>query len=258
MDYCKKHNVYYVDDCPVCKQSIFYTMMGKSLYTIVDGLSPLLVWVIKLAVPVILFVIALSIVFAILKCAVLVPVNLGSVHIGYHYGIGQYFDNVGHFQDDSFMRLISSDSLFSTELKGTTKLKRGQTLEIKGYKRAIGITWVAVKLFKGEEAVYGYLKYNKDIGWNIWSINEPLGASNIEKPDNTENEKFLQMVDNSKNTIIAISKCNIRKKPSLKSDKVRLLNAGEEIEYSSLDSGWYKVKIDSVKFGFVKTDNVVE
>jgi len=265
MKYCKKHDFHYLEKCPQCNNNFFYGCMSDDAYRFLEGLGsilgilgPVFGFLLKICIPIIVFIIGISLIFGIVKTVILVPVNLGCVHIGYQYGIGQYLDNIGHFQDDSYMVLNQRDSLYTTELKGIEKLKRGQAVELKGYKRDGSVTWIAIKFYKGNEPVYGYLKHPKDIGWGIWTINEKLGNKEVELPGNTEKEKFLQKIDNSKNTVIAISNCNIRKLPNIKSEKIKLLNSGTEVEYLSLDSGWYKLKIDSAKFGYVKSENVYE
>lgn len=97
--------------------------------------------------------------------------NLISFDIVTTHGIGQFFKNNLHFHRDIICKTKQPFKVYDRPLainqlqssKAKVFLKKGSRFKLKGYNALEHTTWVAIKAFKSNQVVYGYIMLPKKI-----------------------------------------------------------------------------------------------
>ena len=126
------------------------------------------------------------------------------------HGIGQYFVNIAHFHTDNYCKAKVSFKVYDkiapiSDLKKTgakTVIKAAHRFKLKGYRAEENITWIAVKVFNGNDVVYGYFVVPRKISvptfWTWYnSPNEEINNAYFEGINSEETEKYRQLLYNA-------------------------------------------------------------
>jgi hypothetical protein len=82
----------------------------------------------------------------------------------YHFGVRQYFANILHHDSADYYEAKADFKIYDRIIKmedldrtpKTLLLKEGQRFEYHGYRNVGYVSWVAIKVFKNEDPIYGY------------------------------------------------------------------------------------------------------
>lgn len=125
------------------------------------------------------------------------------------YGPSQYFANIVHFHKDCYCRAASplkiyGDILPMDSLQGgkdknvIATLREGSVFKLKGYRSKGYVTWIAVKVAKGPEIVYGYFMAPEKIDIpTFWATFNRLQEKFLESPAEPFSNKYFSEIPGS-------------------------------------------------------------
>jgi hypothetical protein len=125
------------------------------------------------------------------------------------YGPSQYFANIVHFHKDCYCRAASplkmyGDILPMDSLEGgkdknvIATLREGSVFKLKGYRSKGYVTWIAVKVARGPEIVYGYFMAPEKIDIpTFWAAVNRLQEKFLDSPPEPFSNKYFSEIPGS-------------------------------------------------------------
>jgi len=193
-----------------------------------------------------LVILAIIIVFIYILVA-----NLFNFKIAVSYDPGQYFANIWHFHSDFYAKATTPFKLYKdilpiAELKHnepTIHLKSGKRFKFEGYREREHITWVAAKVFKGTNVIYGHFMVPEKIQISTFWSKVPLSKTEL------VSNKYFREISNESTEAYRDNINKIFKNKLHEIKNIKRVVGGAKIEEIN-ESSRYKI------IPYISTDNV--